>query len=86
MLNKGEQMMQQWEYSTLQGWKETMGFQWTNNMGETLNRMGDQGWELVAIVEAQKNLVQWVFKRPLSQVHDMPSARDYPTHVEQRIA
>jgi hypothetical protein len=52
-----------WEYCTFQSWKDSAGYQWSSGIAETLNHMGQQGWELVTVVEAQKNMVEWVFKR-----------------------
>jgi hypothetical protein len=59
--------MQAWEYSTVQSWKEGAGFQWSSGVASTLSTMGEQGWELVSVVEAQRNMLEWIFKRPRRQ-------------------
>jgi hypothetical protein len=63
----GSRAMQSWEYSTVQSWKEGAGFQWSSEVSATLSTMGEQGWELVCVIETQHHMLEWIFKRPQPQ-------------------
>lgn len=57
-------MMQVWEYHTIQSWKQGTNFHWSSSQDGFLNDMGQKGWELVSVVERERNMVEWIFKRP----------------------
>lgn len=56
--------MQVWEYQTIQNWKSG-GYLWSASLDAFLNEQGQQGWELVSIVDRDRNVVEWIFKRPV---------------------
>lgn len=71
---QGEMTMQTWEYKTIQTFRQGGSYQWSSSHIGFLNEMGQQGWELVSVVERERNTVEWIFKRPQGVVVTMVGA------------
>jgi hypothetical protein len=56
-------MAESWEYQTVQSWKQAGQPAWSGGLEQFLNGYGAQGWELVSVVEQERNGVSWIFKR-----------------------
>lgn len=67
-------MMQAWEYQSIQSWKQGMEYRWSSRQDGFLDEMGRQGWELVSVVERERHMVEWIFKRPKPAVTEMAAS------------
>jgi hypothetical protein len=56
--------MTTWEYHTVRNWKQAGALDWSSTLDKALDDLGRQGWELVAIVDREMHINEWVFKRP----------------------